>query len=65
MIFAALALAGGATASRNDMYTMGRTGADCTSTCAAKGLRCNPNVVTNNSDAIFLSLGVYVLRVGV
>jgi hypothetical protein len=34
-------------------------GESCATACGLLGLACNPSVVTNNSDAVFQSLGIH------
>jgi len=39
-------------------YFIGDQGKSCSETCIQHGMNCNPTIVTNNSDAIFASLGI-------
>eukprot|EP01116_Phalansterium_solitarium_P006355 TRINITY_DN18652_c0_g1_i1.p1 TRINITY_DN18652_c0_g1~~TRINITY_DN18652_c0_g1_i1.p1 ORF type:complete len:434 (-),score=119.58 TRINITY_DN18652_c0_g1_i1:18-1319(-) len=39
-------------------YLLGPQGWSCFDACHAKGLNCNPRIVTNNSSQIFTSLGI-------
>jgi len=39
-------------------YFIGDQGKSCSETCIQHGMNCNPTIVTNNTDAIFNSLGI-------
>ena len=55
---AVVAIAIGNADGAEDVYALGAAGEDCAATCAAKGLQCNPAIRTNNSDRLFVQLGV-------
>jgi len=39
-------------------YIIGPQGISCSDACHAKGMNCNPHIVTNNSTSLFTSLGI-------
>lgn len=45
-------------AAQTPTYIVGPMGWSCADACHAKGLNCNPRIVTNNSPAQFASLGI-------